>query len=127
MRILFDICHLLREHYNIRNILGHEEIAPARKSDPGPAFPLERLREQVLTTNRHSEAAAERAPIASENAVVNASKLNIRSGPGVQFGFAAEPLMNGAIVKPLRTSSGWTEVEYTIKGWVSSQYIKPLS
>lgn len=123
----FDICHLLSEHYNIRDVLGHEEIAPARKSDPGPAFPLERLREQVLTINRHSELAAESALTAKNTAIVNASKLNIRSGPGTQFGFAGEPLLNGAIVKPLRTTSGWTEVEYTIKGWVSSQYIKPLS
>ena len=124
---VFDICHLLCEHYNIKDILGHEEIAPARKSDPGPAFPLERLREQVLTTNRHSELAAESSLTVTNTAIVNASKLNIRSGPGVQFGLAGEPLLSGAIVKPLKSSDGWTEIEYTVKGWVSSQYIKPLS
>lgn len=31
--------------YNLDDILGHEDIAPARKDDPGPAFPMKALRE----------------------------------------------------------------------------------
>lgn len=122
----FDVCELICEHYDIKDILGHEEIAPARKSDPGPAFPLDRMREQILTANRNSDLAAESAFGASNQSIVNVSKLNIRKGPGVQYGMAGEPLLNGAIVKPLKTNNGWAEVEYTVKGWVSSQYIKPL-
>ena len=38
-----------------------------------------------------------------------------------------EPLLNGVIVKPLKKEDGWTEVEYNLRGWVSSQYIKPLA
>ena len=122
----FDVCELIYEHYDIKDIVGHEEIAPARKLDPGPAFPLDRMREQILTANRNSDLAAESAFGASNQSIVNVSKLNIRKGPGVQYGMAGEPLLNGAIVKPLKTNNGWTEVEYTVKGWVSSQYIKPL-
>jgi len=121
----FDVCELISEHYNIKEIIGHEEIAPARKSDPGPAFPLDRMREQILTENRRSEE-AENSPGESVQSIVNVSKLNIRKGPGVQYGMASEPLLNGAIVKPLKTNNGWTEVEYNVRGWVSSQYIKPL-
>jgi hypothetical protein len=40
---------------------------------------------------------------------------------------AGEPLLSGAIVKPLKTNNGWTEVEYKVRAWVSSQYIKPLA
>ena len=33
------LCEALVDTYQITSILGHEEIAPARKQDPGPAFP----------------------------------------------------------------------------------------
>ena len=85
------------------------------------------MREQILTANRNSELAAESAFGASNQSIVNVSKLNIRKGPGVQYGMAGESLLNGSVVKALNTNNGWTEVEYTVKGWVSSQYIKPLA
>jgi N-acetyl-anhydromuramyl-L-alanine amidase AmpD len=122
----FDLCELLYKKYDIKAILGHEEIAPARKSDPGPAFPLARIREQILTDNRSSDLAAENSLEVSEQSIVNVTKLNIRQGPGVQYGMAGEALKNGSIVKTLNTNDGWTEVEYTVKGWVSSQYIRPV-
>lgn len=31
--------------YNLDDLIGHEDIAPNRKSDPGPAFPMANLRE----------------------------------------------------------------------------------
>ena len=44
-----QLCLELMEAYpNIKQILGHEEVAPTRKTDPGPAFPLDTLREQLL-------------------------------------------------------------------------------
>ena len=41
------ICHLLMQHYPIKHILGHEEVSPGRKIDPGPAFPLDNLRDDL--------------------------------------------------------------------------------
>lgn len=35
---------VLCEHYNLDDILGHEDCAPGRKNDPGPAFPMAALR-----------------------------------------------------------------------------------
>lgn len=35
---------LVRE-YGLEDVLGHSDISPGRKSDPGPAFPLEQVRE----------------------------------------------------------------------------------
>ncbi len=42
------VCAILKDRYNIDHILGHDEIAPKRKTDPGPAFPIDILRENLL-------------------------------------------------------------------------------
>ena len=42
-----QIVDLLIEKYNIREILGHNEISPGRKMDPGPLFPLKEMRAQL--------------------------------------------------------------------------------
>lgn len=44
------VCELLISRYNIKTILGHEEISPGRKRDPGPAFPLDEFRNNLLKT-----------------------------------------------------------------------------
>ena len=41
------LCQLLRSAFPIRWIIGHEQVAPGRKRDPGPAFPWARLRAEV--------------------------------------------------------------------------------
>lgn len=42
------LCELLRQTYGLDDIVGHDEIAPGRKMDPGPAFPIGWLRKTVL-------------------------------------------------------------------------------
>ncbi len=44
---LEQLIQLLREEHPIQWIVGHNEIAPERKMDPGPAFPWERIRSNV--------------------------------------------------------------------------------
>lgn len=41
---VFNVVALLMERYKLDDITGHECIAPERKNDPGPAFPMEELR-----------------------------------------------------------------------------------
>lgn len=121
---VFDLCELLIDQYGIGEIVGHEEIAPDRKVDPGPAFPLDKLRDRLLGDPRDSDDPA--PPVIVERALVNVGMLNIRSGPSTNFPSVREPLPMGTPVRILRTESGWAEVEMVTKGWVSSQYLKPV-
>lgn len=38
------VCRALMQTYSIEWILGHDEVSPGRKTDPGPAFPIEGFR-----------------------------------------------------------------------------------
>lgn len=47
--ILVGVIQALKIAYpSIRDVVGHDEIAPGRKSDPGPAFPMVWLREKLF-------------------------------------------------------------------------------
>ena len=114
-----QVCELLIGKYGINLILGHEEIAPGRKQDPGPAFPLDKFRDRLLSNNRSDE-----PDFIDQKGIVTADFLNIRSGAGVSFEKIAPPLQQGKEVKILEESSGWYKVETTITGWVSKANIE---
>lgn len=39
-----EVSELLVKRYHLDDVIGHEDIAPSRKVDPGPAFPMGELR-----------------------------------------------------------------------------------
>lgn len=115
----YELDELLVQTYGIKMILGHEEIAPKRKQDPGPAFPLDKLRERILGTTRN-ENGTETLPSSGR---VIANNLNIRALPNQQGKLVAQPLVKGTKVTLLDEHQGWYKVSVNVVGWVFGKYI----
>lgn len=118
---LVAIAATLMKHYGLTEIVGHDDIAPVRKSDPGPAFDMGRLRNLVTST---------RAEGGDGSLVVSpAEGLNLRSGPGVQHP-VLEMLAAGTRVRPIESDGRWYMVSVLgadgaprRTGWVHSAYL----
>jgi N-acetylmuramoyl-L-alanine amidase len=118
-----EVTRLILDKYkSIVNILGHEEISPGRKQDPGPAFPLDRFRRRIIGDNRDDQQPGATA-LPSSGSVIP-GKLNIRSGAGASYKKVANPLVSGQKVEILEEENGWYRVKTEIEGWVSKGLIK---
>lgn len=118
---LEEVCRLLVHAYNIQHILGHDEISPGRKQDPGPAFPMEKFRQKLLRTDRSSDATLEVDYV--KHARVASNGLNIRKGPGSNFPTVREPLEKNTPVHIVERNGKWVKVHLTTEGWVHSDYL----
>jgi N-acetylmuramoyl-L-alanine amidase len=117
-----EICLLLAEAYDIKEILGHDQISPERKQDPGPAFPIEELRNKIFSDRSD----APQAVVGNlTTGWVAANLLNIRSGAGQAYGKVALPLPYNTAVEIMDEHNGWYRVRTQLEGWVSKDYISP--
>ncbi len=115
-----EICRTLVQNYQLKYILGHEEISPGRKIDPGPAFPLDKLREWIFGGSRDSD-----EPERPRNeGLVNTDLLNIRTEASTNADKVAKPLTKGQRVRILAAKDGWYKVSTEVTGWVSAKYIE---
>jgi N-acetylmuramoyl-L-alanine amidase len=113
---------LLQKRYALKDVLGHEDIAPGRKTDPGPAFPMASFRSRVL--GRRDD---------QDEVYLAKTALNIRSGPGVQFAaLPGSPLPAQARLSVQERQAVWWRVEVldadsdeAAEGWVHSRFLQP--
>lgn len=115
-----ELAQLLAEEYGLEDIVGHDDIAPGRKQDPGPAFPLASIRTRSLGRDHDTAPRYE----------VTASSLNIRKGPDASFEPVAPALKKGTVVMMLEQGNRWSKVEVDgptdIEGWVNNAFIQKL-
>ena len=118
---LSEIVQQLVETYGITEIVGHDDIAPTRKWDPGPAFNMSRLRYEAFG-DRTSDGG-------TTMSVEPAAGLNLRKGPGASFE-VIRLLPKGMRVRPLGQEGKWYEVsvldadgEPVDTGWVHGGYL----
>jgi N-acetylmuramoyl-L-alanine amidase len=48
LEALEDISEYLFDRYELKDVMGHDSIAPKRKLDPGPAFPMDKFKSLLL-------------------------------------------------------------------------------
>jgi N-acetylmuramoyl-L-alanine amidase len=116
-----EIARALVDTYGVTEIVGHDDISPGRKWDPGPAFDMARFRNQVFGDRK------ENGDIRLK--VLAADGLNLRTGAGTQFE-AKQLLPAGTVVEPISEDGLWMCVSVigangqpTATGWVHSKYV----
>ena len=113
------LAELLATSYALRDAVGHDDIAPSRKSDPGPSFPMSRMRSHIVGRDT--------AEVDEQIAYVAVDKLNIRVGAGVASSIAGPPLVRNSRLEMLGpNSNGWMQVTVRqpapLTGWVRAEY-----
>jgi N-acetylmuramoyl-L-alanine amidase len=120
LTVAAEIAALLVKTYGLKDVVGHDEIAPHRKSDPGPAFPMSSFRSRAI-----GRKAGKPIPF------VTTTEVNIRSGAGTQFATISDPLPGNTTVEILKREGSWSLVDVTdhlhglndLEGWVFSKYL----
>ena len=120
LEVAQEIANLLVAHYKLKDVLGHEDIAPGRKTDPGPAFPMTSFRSRAM--GRYDETIDD---------YLTLETLNIRKGPGTEFEPITKPLPKGTKVSVIQNKGSWSfvDVEETVhglndlQGWVATKFL----
>lgn len=119
---LVDLNKAFVRTYSIKEILGHSDIAPGRKIDPGKQFPMEWLRKEVYAAVGQTTV----FPTGTVPSKATTADLNLRSGAGTSYG-KISVLPKGTQVNVLTENNGWAQVfvcASKLTGFVSTQYLK---
>ena len=119
-----ELATLLSNQYSLLDVVGHDDIARGRKSDPGPVFPMNSFRSRVLGRKE------DQPPIYE-----TITDLNIRAGPGTQHQtIPGSPLPNGTRLEIIAKQGSWCLVDVIeeeptndLQGWVHGSYIRRVS
>lgn len=118
-----DVAQTLTKHYALTDILGHDDIAPARKRDPGPDFPMASIRARAFGRGDDQD-----------DRYRNTAELNVRSGAGTGFAILpGSPLPPGTEVEVLARDGIWWQIDVVssvngvmdVVGWCHSKYLAP--
>jgi N-acetylmuramoyl-L-alanine amidase len=117
--VALEVSRLIFQTYNLKDVVGHEDINTLGKVDPGPAFPLNQLRSYCLGVN-------EGDPIS----YLAYKKMYLRSGPDIYTPVVSyTPVYKGTEVQVLNRNRIWAYVRVAnppantvaLEGWALEQ------
>ena len=129
LEVALEIAVTLRDKYELTEVVGHDDISPGRKSDPGPAFDMRHFRGRMF--GRESDDSPFDLDISEGTAIVDTGgiddPLNMRLWPRLESAIV-EKIPDGTKVILIRKNPGqhshWSEIFYNNQiGWVVTRYL----
>lgn len=108
-----EVVKAICDTYPIEDIVGHEEIAPGRKQDPGPALDefMAHLKKTYLKKPK------------SKSTTKTTTDLRLRTRPSIT-GAILTVMPEGAAVQVLSRDANWAKVKYGNRiGYCSAKYL----
>lgn len=118
------VAALLVKTYGLKDVVGHDDISPLRKSDPGPAYPLAAVRAKAMGRKD-----------VTIDMYTTTTAVNIRSGAGTQFATITKAAVPKDVkVQVLKREGNWSFVEVMqtiegvndLEGWMASKYLNKV-
>ena len=109
------IIRCLTSAYQVKYILGYEEVCPGLQTDPGPAFPLEIMRRKVMKDQEQ-----EFGTVLNFKNTMHQLDLNTVLREDVM---ALKAERNAKIVNIRRKNGGWYKVNIDLGGFIKEKWI----